>query len=555
MADKDELGKKLVDAAEGAVEAAKDAAGGAVDKAADVAGAGVDAAKGALGAVGGMLGGLGGKAAKAAKDAAAKAGDLAGDAVDAAKGAAAKAADLAGDAVDAVKDTAGDVVDGAGKLAAGAADAVGDVAGGAVDAAKGAAGAVAGAVGGVVDKAGDVAGDAVDAAKGAAGAVAGAVGGVVDKAGDVAGGAVDAAKGAAGAVAGAVGGVVDKAGDVAGGAVGAVGDVAGGAVDAAKGLVGGATGAVAGAGAAVLGGAAALTGGFGARKDNDGGAAAAAGGGASGGDLPPLSERLAARDNGNTLGGLAFGALLVGGLGFLAWWGLQQMNDRKPMAPPAVVAAPAAPTVPSWFAGLVEKLKAPFAWLGLSAAGNIVTASGEAPDAATKASALSTLEADIKAAAGEAKILIVDNITVAGSADTPVGAALAALGANPDVTACAKAFTDTMNGRTINFETGGAGISADSARLLDALTGVATVCKAHRIEIAGHTDTVGTPENNQTLSQSRADAVKAYWAERAVPVEGLAAVGYGETKSLEDLGDEKASAKNRRIEFAVTAAQ
>jgi outer membrane protein OmpA-like peptidoglycan-associated protein len=84
---------------------------------------------------------------------------------------------------------------------------------------------------------------------------------------------------------------------------------------------------------------------------------------------------------------------------------------------------------------------------------------------------------------------------------------------------------------------------------------VATACKAHKIEIGGHTDSVGKPENNQALSQKRADAVKAYWTAKGVAAAGLVATGFGETKPLEAVGDETANEKNRRIEFTVTAAQ
>jgi outer membrane protein OmpA-like peptidoglycan-associated protein len=143
---------------------------------------------------------------------------------------------------------------------------------------------------------------------------------------------------------------------------------------------------------------------------------------------------------------------------------------------------------------------------------------------------------------------------VTGSTDTPVGAALAALGSNPTAAACNTAFGTTMAGRTINFSTGGASIGPSNASLLDTLTAVANACKAHKIEVSGHTDSVGKPENNQALSQKRADAVKTYWTTKGVAAEGLVAMGYGETKPIEPVADETANEKNRRIEFSVTEA-
>jgi outer membrane protein OmpA-like peptidoglycan-associated protein len=160
----------------------------------------------------------------------------------------------------------------------------------------------------------------------------------------------------------------------------------------------------------------------------------------------------------------------------------------------------------------------------------------------------------VKATPEGANSDIIDNITVKGTTLTPIGAALAALGPNPDVAACNTAFATTMAGRTINFSTGGASIGGDNASLLNTLTAVANACKAHKIEVAGHTDSVGKPENNQALSQKRADAVKTYWTTKGVAAEGLVATGYGETKPVEPVADETANAKNRRIEFTVTDA-
>jgi OOP family OmpA-OmpF porin len=454
-----------------------------------------------------------------------------------------KVGDAAESAIDAVKDTLG-----------GAADKAGDVAGAGVDAAKGALGAVGGMLGGIAGKAQDVAGDAVDAAKGAAVKVGDAVEGAVDKAVDVIDGVVDDVKEA---VAPAKTRAKPKA---------AATVAAGAAIAAATSAAAAAATQASGAGAsgsAPTGGSVVPVGGAVVGARSGGGGEPPASGGSGDGSLPPLSARLKEAEERRPGPGLLWPAIGVASLGLLAYVGWYTIGNGQgtiftPKTPPPVVAAPApapaAPSLPGWLAAIGERLKGQFGWLGLGARGDTVIASGEAPDAAAKANALGALETDIKAAAEGAKAILVDNITVKGSTDAPVGAAVATLGDAPDVAACAKAFTDTMAGRTINFSTGGAEINADSGRLLDALTGVATACRAHRIEVAGHTDTVGDPAKNLALSQARADAVKAYWTGKGVPAEGLAATGYGETRPMEDLGDQQASEKNRRIEFAVTAA-
>lgn len=470
----------------------------AVEKTTEVAGAGVDAAKGALGAVGGAIGGLSKKAKKAASD-----------------------------AVEKVSDVAGDVAENAKEAADGVAKKAKKAAGGAVSKAKKIAADAGDMVEGAVDKVGDVASDAVDAAKGAASKVT-----------EVAGDAVDAAK--------------DLASDVAD----KVGDVAGDAVDAAKDLGKNVSGAALGAGAAVLGGAAALAGGLGkgvkdvAAKTGEvaGEAVGLVGETAKGAAsvVGHVAEEAVDAVTGNKKGGF-LPMLAMVGIGALVVYGITQFSGKAPQTQPAAVASASAP---AWLGAIGDKLKAGFPWLSLSNNGNTIVASGEAADKNAKDAALAELAMAIDASEGKGANLV-DNISVKGSTETPVGAALAKLGANPDAAACTTAFTETMNGRTINFATGKAIINADSSSLLSALTGIASACKAHKIEVSGHTDAQGDAASNKALSQSRADAVKKFWTDKGVPAEGLSAIGYGSDKLLDTSGTKEADAKNRRVEFKV----
>ena len=77
------------------------------------------------------------------------------------------------------------------------------------------------------------------------------------------------------------------------------------------------------------------------------------------------------------------------------------------------------------------------------------------------------------------------------------------------------------------------------------------------IEVAGHTDSIGTPEYNQSLSERRAAGV-ALWFRQRVPAEQpIVAVGYGESQPaapniLPDGSDDPVGrAQNRRVEIIV----
>jgi outer membrane protein OmpA-like peptidoglycan-associated protein len=67
-----------------------------------------------------------------------------------------------------------------------------------------------------------------------------------------------------------------------------------------------------------------------------------------------------------------------------------------------------------------------------------------------------------------------------------------------------------------------------------------------RFEIAGHTDASGTQEHNRTLSQARAESVKAYLESQGIDGERLTAKGYG-SDQLSDPAN-PTGAVNRRVE-------
>ena len=108
---------------------------------------------------------------------------------------------------------------------------------------------------------------------------------------------------------------------------------------------------------------------------------------------------------------------------------------------------------------------------------------------------------------------------------------------------------------SVYFETGRSTIKTVSHELLDE---VAELLKAHpevaRIRIEGHTDSRGSRNANQTLSQGRAEAVRTYLIEAGVEAARLSAVGYGEDRPLDRRETPAAWEKNRRVDFFVEEA-
>ena len=71
------------------------------------------------------------------------------------------------------------------------------------------------------------------------------------------------------------------------------------------------------------------------------------------------------------------------------------------------------------------------------------------------------------------------------------------------------------------------------------------------IEVSGHTDNTGDPEINRTLSQRRAEAVRAALVAGGAPADQLVAKGYGSGQPVADNATEDGRFRNRRIEYRV----
>lgn len=116
---------------------------------------------------------------------------------------------------------------------------------------------------------------------------------------------------------------------------------------------------------------------------------------------------------------------------------------------------------------------------------------------------------------------------------------------------CVAQLNAVLRDDKLSFEPGSAVIAADEGAALDQLAQIMKTCADFRMELAGHTDSQGSEEFNERLSQERADAVRAALMERRVLVGNLTAKGYGESQPIADNGTEAGREANRRIEFVL----
>jgi OOP family OmpA-OmpF porin len=101
----------------------------------------------------------------------------------------------------------------------------------------------------------------------------------------------------------------------------------------------------------------------------------------------------------------------------------------------------------------------------------------------------------------------------------------------------------------INFDTGKADIKPESEATVAQIVSLLQENADLKVSIEGHTDNVGTPASNKTLSEARAKSVMAAVVKGGIDASRLSAVGWGQEKPVADNRTEDGRAKNRRVEI------
>ncbi len=104
----------------------------------------------------------------------------------------------------------------------------------------------------------------------------------------------------------------------------------------------------------------------------------------------------------------------------------------------------------------------------------------------------------------------------------------------------------------ILFDFGKYDLRPAAREALAKLSGIVLAHPGLKLAVEGHTDNVGSEEFNQTLSEKRAEAVRAYLTQQGLEPDIISAMGFGKTRPVAANDTPAGRQQNRRVELIVS---
>ena len=116
---------------------------------------------------------------------------------------------------------------------------------------------------------------------------------------------------------------------------------------------------------------------------------------------------------------------------------------------------------------------------------------------------------------------------------------------------------DTQRGLIVNmsdvlFDSGQATLRPAAREKLAKISGIVLAYPGLKLQVEGHTDSVGSDAYNQKLSEKRANNVRDYLIKQSVPEDVITAMGFGKADPVADNKTAKGRQLNRRVEMVVS---
>jgi outer membrane protein OmpA-like peptidoglycan-associated protein len=116
---------------------------------------------------------------------------------------------------------------------------------------------------------------------------------------------------------------------------------------------------------------------------------------------------------------------------------------------------------------------------------------------------------------------------------------------------------DTARGLIVNmsdvlFDTGKYSLRPQAREKLAKVSGIVSGHPGLRLDVEGHTDSVGGDDYNQQLSEHRAAAVRDYLTQQGMPGSSVTAKGFGKTQPVASNDTAQGKQQNRRVELVIS---
>lgn len=109
-----------------------------------------------------------------------------------------------------------------------------------------------------------------------------------------------------------------------------------------------------------------------------------------------------------------------------------------------------------------------------------------------------------------------------------------------------------VNMPDVLFEFGKFALRPEAREKLAKVSGIVLAYPSLKLEVEGHTDSVGSDAFNQTLSEKRAESVRSYFVSQGLQGDTIVARGYGESRPAADNTSNAGRQANRRVEIIVS---
>jgi outer membrane protein OmpA-like peptidoglycan-associated protein len=111
-----------------------------------------------------------------------------------------------------------------------------------------------------------------------------------------------------------------------------------------------------------------------------------------------------------------------------------------------------------------------------------------------------------------------------------------------------------MNMPDVLFDFNKYTLKPDARERLAKVSGILAAYPDLKLQVEGYTDSIGSDEYNQKLSEQRAGGVRDYLVAQSVQMDNISAAGFGKSNPVADNSTSSGRAENRRVELVVSGA-